>query len=295
MPDRDAQIAELLRGAVDLHCHSGPSAFPRSLDHAEAFAQAEAAGFRAFVTKDHFYPGMAHAALLQTLNPEAQVRAYSGVVLNNAMGGINPFAVDHVVKLGGKIVWMPTFSAANHIEQSKTSLKNYPKSDTPRLEQTPLSVLGEDGKLTEAAQQVLDIIADGDIILASGHLHVSELMVLYPEAKRRGVRKMLVNHPSYIIGCSEDDMRELAKIGVFMEHAVCTMIDCRARKKPPEFYTGLIRAVGVEQSFLGSDLGLVGMPQPVEGFREVIGILLDDGFSESEIRQLTGDGAASLL
>ena len=34
------KIAKLLRGAVDLHVHSGPGLIPRSLDHAEAVKQA---------------------------------------------------------------------------------------------------------------------------------------------------------------------------------------------------------------------------------------------------------------
>jgi hypothetical protein len=30
---RTSEIAELLVGAIDLHCHSGPAAMPRILDH----------------------------------------------------------------------------------------------------------------------------------------------------------------------------------------------------------------------------------------------------------------------
>jgi hypothetical protein len=34
------KITKLLKGAVDLHVHSGPGLIPRSLDHAEAVKQA---------------------------------------------------------------------------------------------------------------------------------------------------------------------------------------------------------------------------------------------------------------
>lgn len=294
-PGRAEEVAELLVGAVDLHCHSGPAAFPRRIDHRDAMKDAEDAGFEAIVYKDHFYPGMAHATLLQNLFPDEKVKVYSGVALNNANGGINPFAVDHAVKLNGKIVWMPTFSAKNHIDKSQSETKNYPKSDKPMLEQIPLTVLDENDKLTEATQQVLDVIAAGDIILAGGHLNVRELKILFAEAKRRGVRKMLVNHPTYVIGCDDDDMVELANMGVFMEHSICMLIDCRARRHEPDDLARLINLVGADSTILGSDLGLMNMPLPIEGFREVTSILLDLQYSEADIRKLIGGNAGSLL
>ena len=58
---RAAEVAELLVGAIDLHCHSGPAAMPRILDHHEELLDAAAAKFRAVLYKDHFYAGMPHA------------------------------------------------------------------------------------------------------------------------------------------------------------------------------------------------------------------------------------------
>jgi hypothetical protein len=63
------EVAGLMVGAVDLHCHSGPAAMPRMLDHHEAMLDAAAAGFEALVYKDHYYAGMAHAKILQKLVP----------------------------------------------------------------------------------------------------------------------------------------------------------------------------------------------------------------------------------
>ena len=135
---RSRQIADLLVGAVDLHCHSGPAAMPRILDHHEAMLDAAAAKFRAVVYKDHFYLGTAHAILLEKLVPGTGVRLFSGIALNNASGGINPHAVDHAVKIGAKIVWMPTLSAANHIEQILGQGKTFPKTAKKMLDAIPL-------------------------------------------------------------------------------------------------------------------------------------------------------------
>src|ERR1700704_3861053 len=83
------QVAGLMVGAVDLHCHSGPAAMPRMLDHHEAMLDAAAAGFESLLYKDHYYAGMAHAKILQKLVPYVKTRLYSGIALNNASGGIN--------------------------------------------------------------------------------------------------------------------------------------------------------------------------------------------------------------
>src|SRR5687768_631533 len=92
---RAQQVKELLAGAVDLHCHSGPAVMPRILDHHDALMDAAAAGFKAVVYKDHYCPGMPHAAILEKLFfKETGVRLFSGMALNNSMGGWNPHAVD---------------------------------------------------------------------------------------------------------------------------------------------------------------------------------------------------------
>ena len=37
------------------------------------------------------------------------------VTLNDAVGGLNPFAVEAALDLGARVIWMPTISAQNHI------------------------------------------------------------------------------------------------------------------------------------------------------------------------------------
>src|SRR6267378_5260755 len=130
---RPEEVAKLLVGAIDLHCHSGPAAMPRILDHHEALMDCANAKFSALVYKDHFYLGTSHAMILEKLFPETNVKLFSGIALNNASGGINPHAVDHAIKLGGKIVWMPTLSAANHIEAMSSGNSTFPKTSQKML------------------------------------------------------------------------------------------------------------------------------------------------------------------
>ena len=292
-PQRLAEINRLLVGAIDLHCHSGPAAMPRILNHYEAMMECKEAGFQALVYKDHFYLGTPHAILLETLFPDTGVKLYSGIALNNVSGGINPHAVNHAINIGAKIVWMPTLSAANHLKLVAGT--NFPATAKKMLPAEPLSALDANGKVTDEAKQVCDLIAEGDIILASGHLPVEELHLLYPEAKKRGVKKMMINHPTFMIGCSDEDIRQLAALGVYMEHEAGMF----TREDEPPYGSAdlkrLIDVAGVDQTIICSDLGLRGAPRPVAGFRIIVDRLLNLQYSEADIRTLTSKNAAKML
>lgn len=292
---RAEEVSALLMGAVDLHCHSGPAAMPRVLDHHEAMLECAAAGFRALLYKDHFYLGVPHALVLEKLFPDTGVRLFSGLVLNNASGGINPHAVDHAASIGAKIIWMPTVSAQNHIAQLTGQGKTFPKTTRKMLDPVPLSALDANGAVCDAAKACLDIIAQANIILAGGHLPARELHLLFEEAKRRGVKKMLVNHPTYIVGCTDDDIRSLVAAGAYIEHSICMFANGKSKKFGPSDLAHLIDIAGIDRTVLSSDLGLLDNPRPVEGFRQIVQILLDLQFSGADIRRLVGTNAAGLL
>lgn len=291
---RDAEIADLLRGAIDLHCHSGPAAMARILDHHEALVEAAEAGFRAVLYKDHFYLGVPHCVILEKLVP-TDVRLYSGIALNNANGGINPFAVDHAAKIGGKIVWLPTLSAKNHIEQEDGQGKVFPKTAKKMLAETPLSGVDANGQVTDAVKAVLDIIAEADIILAGGHLPAHELIKIFEECRVRGVTKMLVNHPTFIVGCTDDDMSAMVELGAYMEHSIAMFVEGTGKLFGADELAHYIEVAGPDRTVLSSDLGMRGGPRPVVGFRQIVAMLLDLQVPERDIRTMIGGNAARLL
>jgi hypothetical protein len=293
--NRDAEVSALLVGAIDLHCHSGPAAMPRILDHHEALLDCAAAKFSALLYKDHFYLGVSHAMILEKLFPETGVKLFSGIALNNASGGINPHAVNHAINIGAKIVWLPTLSAANHLAALSGEAKTFPKTARKMLDPIPLSAMDANGRLSDDTKQVLDLIAEGDIILAGGHLPAAELHVVFAEAKQHGVKKMLVNHPTYIVGCSDEDIRQMVRMGVYMEHSICMFVEGKAHKYGPDKLAHLIEVAGVDHTVLCSDLGLNGSPRPIEGYRQIVRQLLDLQFSEGDIRTMISRNAAGLL
>lgn len=296
---RDAIITRLLKGAVDIHCHSGPSIMPRCIDHLEAMEEASAAGLKAVLVKDHYYSATPITLLLNKRFGHLGVEALSGVPLNNALGGFNPHAVDHGIKLGARIIWMPTNTSANHIHHhhhDQNFDQKFPQTVQKMLEPEPLTVLGPDGKLIDKVLAILDMIAAYDLVLSAGHLHITEIFPLLEEAKARGVRRMMVNHPTYVIDATVEQVGQLARMGAYIEHSVCMWADgSKFKFYEPALLRALIDAAGIDRTILGSDLGQVGNPRPVEGFRNVINQCLDMGLEETDIRKMISDNPCRLL
>ncbi|WP_027921790.1 DUF6282 family protein [Pseudomonas sp. URMO17WK12:I12] len=297
--ERQARIDSLMRGAIDLHCHSGPSVMPRYCDHVEAMREASAAGLKAVLLKDHYYSCTPVTTLLNKHFSELDVHMLSGVPLNNAVGGLNVHAVEHGLKLGAKLVWMPTFSSANHIahhHQDEKFTEKFPQTTQRMLQPIPLTVLDDDGRLKEEVKAILDLIAAEDVVLSAGHLNIREIWPLFEEARKRGVKRLLVNHPTYVVDATLDDMRQLAKEGVYMEHSMCMWVPgSKFKFYDDQFLKQVIEAGTVDLTILGSDLGQQGNPSIAEGFRNVIGQLLGLDYSDEDIRKMTSGNASRLM
>ena len=102
----------LLKGAIELHCHSYPSLFPRIQNDWELLEDVKAAGMAGVVLKAHEAQTVDRATLLRLKEPELHV--YGGLVCNFFTGGLSPVAVDAAIRLGAKVIWMPTFSSKEH-------------------------------------------------------------------------------------------------------------------------------------------------------------------------------------
>ena len=295
----DALLNDILIGAVDLHCHSGPSVMPRCIDHIQVRKEGAAAKMKAILIKDHYYSATPVTELLMNHFQELGVQMLSGVPLNNSTGGINRFAVDHGIKLGAKLIWMPTFSSRNHIAHHKSDKdfeKKFPTTKEKMLTPVELGVLDDNGRLLDEVKFILDMIAEADIVLSGGHLHISEIFPLFEEAKKRGVKKLLVNHPSYLIDATEDEMRELVTMGAYLEHSMCMFVPgSKFHFYSPKNLDNLIKAGTVDRTILGSDLGQVGNPTPIEGFKNVIATCLDLNYSQTDIKKMISGNASDLL
>jgi hypothetical protein len=290
-----ARCHDLLRGAIDLHVHSAPSIFDRLLDDVELARQARAVGMRAVLYKAHEQDTTGRAALVRQAVPG--IEAFGGVVLNHAVGGLNPAAVDTCVKLGGRMVWMPTLSARHHVaffggSHFGTRMPGrVPAAGPPG----GLTVLDDDGALRPEVREILGLVADAGICLSTGHLSPAEIRALVPAARAAGVTRILITHPDLALsGMGLEDQRALADAGALLEKDVNTL-------GPPWHSTTLdamvrsIRHVGPARCVLATDYGQLHSPAPVEGLRIFVQLCLEQGLSEAEIRTMIVDNPARLL
>lgn len=290
-----ARCHELLRGAIDLHAHSAPSLFDRLLDDLELARQAREAGLRAVLYKAHEQDTTGRAALVRRAVPGIQ--AFGGVVLNHAVGGLNPAAVDTALRLGAQMVWMPTLSARHHQRffggphfgdrlRGRGSVAGADRG---------LTVLDEQGEVRPEVEEILGLVARAGACLSTGHLGPEEVRVLVPAARRAGVTRILVTHPDLALsGMGVAEQKALAAEGAVLEKALNTL-------GPPWHSTTLdamvksIREVGPAHCVLVTDYGQLHSPPPVEGLRVFVQLCLEHGFTEAEVRTMVADNPARLL
>lgn len=288
-----------LAGAVDLHIHSTPDAFPRLLDDFEVVALAREAGMRAVVLKGHTTCTADRAQLARRVVPGIEV--YGGIVLNDPVGGLNPSAVEAAIAMGAKVVWMPTMWAENHCRYiRRQSMAGY-MAIGMRFPERGITVLAEDGEtLQPEVHQILKLVAEGDLVLAGGHLTAQEHRVLIREARAAGVAKIVVNHPTYQpMDFSIEEQVELAEMGAYMEHCMLPLTPMWTRMSDRGWAPGdvarAIKAVGAERCLLSSDLGQKHNPPPTEGLRQLIQMMRESGITEDELHLMTRVNPAKLL
>ena len=288
---------EATEGMIDFHVHTLPDTFDRTVDAVEAARTARALGMRALVLKGGAFETVTRAA---QANAEVGggIRVFGGVVLNWPMGGLNPAAVEAMVALRGggaesvgKVVWMPSIHARNHHE----------RFGIPR----PGVEIFDGTRLLPAAQEILRLCAECDLVLQTGHLSPQEALALIREARAMGVQRIVCTHADYDpINMTIEEQREAARLGAYIEHAYCGVFlgpDSPAerfrswRGVSMEQMAAAIKAVGAERCILSSDLGASPLPQPAEGYLAFVRQLRALGITDRELDLMGRRNPAALL
>lgn len=282
----------LLRGCIDLHIHASPDIIPRCMDALEVAKAASDVGMRAILLKDLNTMTADRAYIVNKVFP--QIEVYGGLALNNAIGGLNPRAVEVAIKYGAKIIWMPTLDAKYGYEMAKKikwmSFLLKPGKTKPKLIELVVN-----GRLLPEVDEILNLIADAKVALASGHISPEERIALIDAAKKLGVDKIIMTHANlsqtYI---PIEEQRELAKKGVYFEYCYNACMPLFDRQNPMEIVK-MIQAVGPEHVIMATDLGQIFHPNPVEGMRAYIYTLLKKGVKEEEIEIMAKKNPAKIL
>ncbi|MEV0385716.1 DUF6282 family protein [Nonomuraea sp. NPDC050643] len=294
--DPDPEADALLVGAVDLHQHPGPSPFPRRMDILDAARDAAGAGFKAIVAKSHHHSMVTDILALGPAGlDDLPVTVRGGVALNRTVGGLNPYAVELALRMGGRVVWFPTLASSAHIEHHAHHDTGFPTSVVELRPNEVIRILGADGEVLPEVRDILSVIAAEQAVLTCGHLGVEETSALIGAARQEGVERILVNHPCFVVGASTEQAGEWARQGAHIEHCLVMYFGRPERRRDIGELLAFIKAAGPERTVLSSDSGQKANPLPVTLFRRGARGLLDAGVPEEDVRRMLGSNAAGLL
>jgi len=280
-------------GVIDMHVHPDPDVFGRALTDVEMAMVARRKGLRGLVLKNHVVTTADRAALAMNAVPGIEI--WGGIVLNNAVGGINPSAVEWMHRMSGgrgKVVWLPTFDSDKHV-------KTLVNKDGSGIRVAP------DGKVTPQMEEVLKIIARENLLLATGHVHAEEVIAVTRRAKELGVRNIIVTHGlTNIPGLTMAQAKQVVQMGAVIE--VCYL---QFMTGPDAQYAWMkhwaqvgamhvaaaVKELGADGIVLSTDLGKQGMMTNADGLENMIGAVKAAGVSDADIDKMMRKNPARLL
>ena len=285
--------SELLKGAIDLHVHAAPDVVPRRQGAAEVAAAAAEAGMAGVLLKEHCTSTVGRAAVLNALYPHGP-RIHAALALNPPVGGLNPVAVESFLRAGGRLVYAPTHGAANHIRRWGAGKPPTAFPQPPDV--AGISLLDPAGALVPELDPILEMMAQADAVLATGHVAPEEGLALLARGRALGIKRLVVTHASEsVTAMSLDQQRQAVALGAVIEHCFFAVTPhCPGRLELADI-ARQTRALGVEHVILSSDLGQMGNPPPVPGFGEYLEQTRALGFSPAEIGVMVRDNPRRLL
>jgi len=278
---------------MDTHVHAAPDVFGRSLDDEEMAILYKERGLEDLVLKNHVATTADRAWLVRKHNPG--IKAFGGVTLNGAAGGINPEAAQWMWRMQGgygRVVWLPTFDADNHVKHFK---------DAPE----GIKVVGSDGKALPALREVLKVCAQQKLVLCTGHASPTEVLAIVEAARDMGVDRVVVTHAEFeVVNMTVEQMKKAASMGAKLEiDAMGPLMGPNAhlafmrhwRQVTYKESAGHIKAVGAEHFILGTDLGQTGNPSQPDGYAMLVAGLMAEGITKDQIKTMGREVPGKLL
>jgi len=181
----------------------------------------------------------------------------------------------------GRIVWMPTHDSEHEVDYNK--------------ETRAKAVASRNGKLIPEVLEVLDLIKERNLTLATGHLTPEEVLMVMAEAKQRGITRIIVTHPmlgAQFTNMSLPQMQEAVKLGGAIEVTAGALSrDGAAKTRAIE----AIKTLGTQNVFVASDSGLVGTPNHPDALAMAAKSLRAAGFSEQDLNRMFKETPARLV
>lgn len=283
---------EVVRGAYDMHVHISPDVVPRVIDDLGLAQRCSELGLSGFQLKSHYSSTAERARVVTAAAPEG-IRCFGAIVLNSAVGGINPVAVEVAAREGARTVWMPTVSSVNEQEEVHAFAPGAPLPVWMKLElelrdagvqAEPVRVVDERGELLPETRKVLEVVARHQMVLATGHLSRDEIFAIVDAAVQAGIQDVVVTHPEFPSqNLTIEEQIALADRGALMERCFTTPY---TGKVPWQLVFDACRAVGPERNVWSTDLGQTFNPPVEDGLAIMADQFLSAGFSEEEVQMM---------
>jgi hypothetical protein len=280
-------------GVIDMHVHSHPDVFGRNMDDIDVAQLVKSRGMRGFVIKNHVSETASRAALVMKVVPGVEV--FGGIVLNKAVGGINPDAVEWMHRVygsRGKVVWLPTFESDKHV-------KTLSKPDAVGLTVAP------GGKVSPEMEAILKIIARENLLLATGHVHPEEILAVVKRGRELGVKNMIITHGlTNVPGLTMAQAKQVTDLGAVIE--ICFLQFRAGPNAPLAFLThwtqvnakhvaGAVKELGAKNLVISSDLGQSANMTHPDGIEVAIAEMKKEGISDADIDLMMRKTPARLL
>ena len=280
-------------GVIDLHVHAGPDVLGRVADDVEIATDCLAAGMAGIAVKAHLESTASRA--YHTNRAVAGFRYIGGVCLNYPVGGINPAAVDACLRLGGRVVWMPSGHSRFHA-QVTGSLGNWGYSDMSiynPADALGITVLDDDGNLTPQTREVLALVHEHDALLATSHLSPDEIIAV-AEACRDQDTKLVVTHIRWTPAYDLELAKRAIEFGATVEIAGST-VGGYTNRFPIGEVVEAIEEFGPQALIIASDAGGVRHPRPHEAIRILATNLAELGVPERDLDLMLKENPARLV
>lgn len=289
---------EILSGAIDLHMHPGPARkdrplLKRRLDFLEAAKCARDVGMKAIVYKPLEFPTIDRAYAAEKAVPG--IKVFGGIILDYAIGGLNPEAVEVAIQRGAKIIWMPVFDSLHTRKMSQKEASGIYKHE--QKEKKGLTILNDMGQLLPEVKEIIDLIAKADnVVLDTAHLSPQESLVLIDEAKKRKIRNVLVTHPeAEVIGATEEQQKEMAMKGAYLNFCYNQTVSDGTFGERTKRVAHAIKSIGASHCCLSTDSGNSLFPLPIECLRSFTQVLMALGIDEQEIDLMIRQNPSTIL
>jgi predicted TIM-barrel fold metal-dependent hydrolase len=161
-----------------------------------------------------------------------------------------------------------------------------------------LSLLNKDGKIVPEVIDILHIIKEHDIVLATGHISPRETIAVAEKAKQLGITKILVTHAWFPILMESiltpEERKMLATEGVMIEYTLAQISPIGQGLNPKQIMDSIYNE-GVANCIMSTDSGLALQSPAAESMRLFISNMLWCGMGEEEITQMVKTNPARLL